>query len=700
MAQALIGQLFIGGVWTSYPVYSAEGVEVEVGPDADTGTKPNKITLTWNNDSLAMDPYRVDGALYGLIGRNTKTRVQVSAATLSTCEATVWDPDRTVEHAPGTNRGRSWTSFEAEGLLCRLALWEDPIESPLTRHLSSIANLLGLWPLEGGNSDTKRLSQIATTVAGATPGQVSGTVTMAGDDGPGGGDKTVVLNAGGMLQGRFARHTTSGWQLLFHAKLAAVPASATYLPLFRQRLSNANTVEWQINDTTYRIVVTAPDGTTVLMSTAVGRGGITVTDWVRHRLKFTVSGATVTVEPAWYAQDDPVIFGTSGTYAANHTGALLTWDVIQNAHNLGASYSHILGTSNTVIDLTTDLNAVRSFNGYLGELAAERYSRLMIEEGLTGYVGGTAGDSMPMGRQKPGVFLELLEECMRTEDGLIYDEPTDVGLMFRMRTNILDQTVKLALTRGVDIAPPLKRVTGYSGAVNYVVVENYDASTATAVKATGALSTAAPPAGIGTYKKTLQVNMANSDMLDDRASWELAKGTTDAPRYQQLVIDLLANPSLAATVTALRPGDLITVAGAEPDLVRLHVLRIVHKVGAKTRTATLSCRSAAAWVFGKYDATAARYDSGSTTTAATSTTTATALAVTTSWASETWSTTGVPYDIKAAGERMTVTACTAAAGAGPFTQTMTVTRSVNGVVKAHVAGESVSLAEPIYYVYW
>jgi len=49
-----------------------------------------------------------------------------------------------------------------------------------------------------------------------------------------------------------------------------------------------------------------------------------------------------------------------------------------------------------------------------------------------------------------------------------------------------------------------------------------------------------------------------------------------------------------------------------------------------------------------------------------------------------------PLDIIVGGERMTVTACT---GTG-LTQTLTVIRSVNGVIKTHAAGAPVQLFRP------
>lgn len=58
-----------------------------------------------------------------------------------------------------------------------------------------------------------------------------------------------------------------------------------------------------------------------------------------------------------------------------------------------------------------------------------------------------------------------------------------------------------------------------------------------------------------------------------------------------------------------------------------------------------------------------------------------------------WSHSDGDFDVIAGGERMTVTAITGSSSP----QTFTVTRAVNGVLKAHDAGEAVELFEPVYY---
>jgi hypothetical protein len=64
-------------------------------------------------------------------------------------------------------------------------------------------------------------------------------------------------------------------------------------------------------------------------------------------------------------------------------------------------------------------------------------------------------------------------------------------------------------------------------------------------------------------------------------------------------------------------------------------------------------------------------------------------------ADDIWSTTSLPYPIMVSGEKMTVTACTAAAlVSGNWQQTLTVTRSVNGIVKAQLVGTAVNVFAP------
>src|SRR3982751_1781094 len=248
----LVVQLFVAGVWTTYGGYSEEGWSTRIGPDVESGLQPNKIEFTLANDDLSMDPSNVSSALYGQIGRNTPVRMLIDGTTITQAEASSWQPERTVEHVPGTGRGRSSITLVAEGLLRRLGRWEDPLGSPMTRQISGYPTLTGYWPLEDP-SGAQRLAQIVT---GAAPGNYSGTVTLAGDNGPGGADHALDMGVDGSISGRFLTPTGNGYQVVWAFKPSALPSSATYQTIFAFADTSGRTYAMQINNTTHQVVVT------------------------------------------------------------------------------------------------------------------------------------------------------------------------------------------------------------------------------------------------------------------------------------------------------------------------------------------------------------------------------------------------------------------------------------------------------------
>src|ERR1700749_4455231 len=100
MANTVAAQLYVSGVFTSYKAMIENEITAQVGPDLESGTQPSELALRWDNaDPLAtpgqMDPSNIMGPLFGLIGRNTRSRLQVGGTTLINAEASSWQPDRT-----------------------------------------------------------------------------------------------------------------------------------------------------------------------------------------------------------------------------------------------------------------------------------------------------------------------------------------------------------------------------------------------------------------------------------------------------------------------------------------------------------------------------------------------------------------------------------------------------------------------------
>lgn len=692
---ALVAELWVDGAWVAYPLFSEAGWETQIGPDVETGTRPSRLALQLNNTDLSLDPSNVSSPLYGKIGRNTKSRVRINAVQLTQAEASSWQPDATVEHIPtgtaGAPKGKAWVDFSAEGVLRRIGRWTDPIRSAMARTERTYPGLLGLWTLE----DESGAATLSNDAAGGVAASYNGTVTLAGSEGAGGSAESIKMGSDGNLRGKFlTAGTVNGYQISWAMKLAAIPAGATFLPVIAWVDNLNRTYRMSFNSTNYGVDIIDSDGT-ALVGTSVAFNPTPPNQWVSYRVKVSVSGGTVSVEIAWYPQDSSLLTGYTVTYAAATAGRPLRWTAWGNAATDGAGYGHVLGISDTAFDLL-GAGPLASFDGYLGETTWSRYYRLLTQEGFGGYVIGTGTPAVKMGRQKPGTLLELFEECVRTEGGLLYDEPTDIATTFVTNRSLINRTPSLTLTKA-QLTQPLLKTIDDVGIINDVTVKNADGSSARAELAAGAVSTAVPPAGVGRVKGTLEVNQASAARLADRANYELRKGTLDRPRYLQVTLDLLQNPTLTDTVGLMRPGAWIVLTGVEPDPVTLRVISINRSGGPVQHVAVFNCLPAEVHTVGVYGAATSRYDSSSTTLAAAIvTTTATSISLTTAKYNDRWST-ATPYQIKIGGERMTVTAMTAGAGTGPVTQTATVTRSVNGVVKTHLIGAEVHLADPVRY---
>jgi hypothetical protein len=551
VANTVAAQLFISGVWTTKPAFIEEEIEVQVGPDVETGTRPNEINLTWDNSDLSMDPSNVLSALSGLIGRNTPARVMVGGTVLGVGEASSWQPDRSINHAVTPARGRSWTAFQAQGVLRRIGRWSNPFRSPIFRQISSydVTKMLGYWSMEGGSTN------LPNSISGGFTGKVTGTATWSAIAGPNGSDKVIQLGSDGAMSGSFIRAATGGWQLSFAGKLGSAIGSGTYVTLMRWRTSTGLTYEWQVNNAAFNVHITRDDGTVAADIAATFGTGVTPTTWTRFRCKVTAAGATITVEPAWYNQG-ATIFGTTGTFAGTSAGVLTNWDVFPTAATNNTGFGHLMATSDTTLDLTGNYDAYASFNGYSGETAAFRFQRLCTEEGIAKSILGAAASTVAMGPQPSGLFTDLLEECARTDHALIYDDPAAVALIFRTRINRYGQTSKLDLTygNGQHVAPPLKKVIDDQGIANVFTVTNANGSSSTRRLTTGPLSTQSPPAGVGVYKGDVDVNQFDDTTLDDRAAFELNLATLDRPRYKQITVDLLGNPTLVTAANTVRPG--------------------------------------------------------------------------------------------------------------------------------------------------
>lgn len=698
MPQDLRVAIFYDGVWNNVPTLSGESqCVVTVGPNPDTGDlEPSALDVTINNDTLAYDPDNVASPLYGKIGRNTPVRVSIGTNTLMVGEASAWRPDRTAEHVSGANRGKAWVDIRAEGVLRRIGKWTDPVRPPFTRVINGYheaSELLGYFEMSDGTAAT----QISNLAPGGVAAQFTGDVTLQGNAGPTGSDRVVQMGAAPNISGVWARPTgnLSGWQVSFCAKLDTAPPSATFIEMLRWQTTAGHIYLWSVNNTSFRVEVVTADGTSLVAQNSLYGGGVDPAKWICYRFKITDIGTQVQIEPAWYPQDGSAPLGFTTAFTAANPGLLVDW----RTQLPNAGIGHLFATSSVALDITSVV-ARASFNGYVGETAGARINRLLTQDGLVSYYLGDIAQTPRMGRQPAGTLLELLAECVRTDAGFMYDDPFSVpmGVTYVTRGNRQGAAPVVAFTYPTHITPPLSRTSDDTGVANDVTASNPDRGSANVVLAAGPLSVLPPPAGIGRVRREVLVNLEKDSDLPARAQYELGASSLPRPRYPALTIDLLANPGLITTpLINLRPGDIVSVTGLEPEVVRLTVWQVQHVIGHTTRLLILRCTPAEIYDVAFYDTAGSIYDTASTTLAAGATSTATSLSLTTARDGDQLPTSGFPYSLTIAGERVTVTGMTAPAGTGPYTQTATVTRSANGVVKAQLINAEVHISYPKRY---
>lgn len=612
-------EVYYGGSWhdVSGEVHEPSNTIVRRGLDQFGGFKPARMSWTFEDPAEKWVPGNPMSPLYGLLGRAMPCRVTVDGSVRAVAEAAVFAPNRTEEFDAATwlgdrpGRGRQWVDFQADGLLARINSWTEPLRSPMYRALSTLPGLLGHWPMEDGRD----AEQLSNTVPGGRAATLAN-VAAGDDEAPDGAASATRLTEAdntSRIDFVFAQASaTAGWQVAWTTRLASKPAAIGYLQVISWRTSNGYRWTVDVNQDSYRFRVTDNTGTVleetiVLHSPNFGEPQ----NWVTFRMKASESAGTVTAEFAWYVQGQVTPWGTSGTFSGS-VGYLDRGSLNGNAYMDEALVSHVYGVTGTSLNLLSA--AVRSaFNGYVNEMPADRFGRLLDEEGIAWSVVGDPDTGLPMGRQRPDTLAGQLREIVSTDRSMIYEARTANELVFRTRASLYRQD-PVEFTWPGDIAAPFNERYDYVGVANRVTVSQRDGGEATAALESGPMSVLPAPDGIGERKDTIDVNVADEANLPLIASWEVAQGTLAGARFPEITFDLDGTPGIAAKVAGVEIGGRITIDGFRYDLLDLIVLAIQETAQQKRRKVTFTCLPGAVFSeIGVYDEASQRYDSASTT---------------------------------------------------------------------------------------
>lgn len=577
-----------------------------------------------------------------------------------------------------------WAPIQAAGILRRIKQASEQLHSPIYRQLIG-EDTTAYWPLEDQSG--------ATSYASATPGVRAGrpnNFSPAQDSTlPGALTSPVATAAVASISfTTSARQTGTGAEALFFTRFPAATPSASVFATFS---STGTIIQWDISavDLThfrlrgYDITGTATVDSTVDFSATP----IEWDQWLVWDLQLEISAGTVTYSLVIHqvGAGNEFIF-IDGTYASSTTPRIYA-AILGGPSVDQVAFGHLWIGENTLPFVASGFYQVA--DGYQGEEAGDRVARLCEEEGIPAFVQPGAGE--PMGRQKVGALLDLLQECADTDLGILYEAGNGIGYV--PRSALYSRAVDLALSvASRDIVDPLQPEDDDQRVTNDVTVSRVDGSWARIYDQSHITSE-------GRYASTDTINPETDDVLPWHAGWRLYLGTRPEFRWPGLSINLADRTSLIKSWRGRSMPARITVdtgldqvETADPDVFMDSYSAQLWPSGW---IISMDCSPAEPWDIGTLDS-GIRIDNDSTLAADVTTTGQTSWSVATA-SGPLWMTTAshpgeFPFDARCGGEVVSVTAITGTSSP----QTFTVTRSVNGIAKTHDAGAVFGLDQPTY----
>ncbi|MHC3391290.1 hypothetical protein ACLQ2E_17820 [Streptomyces lavendulocolor] len=614
---------------------------------------------------------------------------------LFTGETTKWQPRRS-----GTD---AYVLVEAGGIMSRQSQGKTRkmLASTLRRRVPS-GNPLSYWPMEEGENATQAYSAVPQVL----PLTISG-FDWAADDTLGGSSPLPKLGASASFRGPVRRSSASGWHAEMVYYLPALPAAQTEIlrvtvvnSVMRTAIVYASTagVRVEVLDTSGDIIVTATYSDPAAIAQFAGR-------W--NRLAFFTSddgGGVTRLTARW--RDINGVGGASWTTTVftGVQGAAIAVSGTYGAATEGMTLGHlavfdVAGTSTTpgvtIYDGADD--------GFAGESAIDRLYRLTTEEAVPfRWVDGdiTQG-SEAMGPQRPGTLPDLLQECADTDGGILYEDRERLGLVYRDRSSLYNQTTRLTLDysggSGDVKEGELLPSEDIAHIFNDVTVTRLGGSSAHLVLEEGRLSVQDPPDGVGVRDEQVERSLALDTQAEQIAAWRLHLGTWDEARYPSVPVQLHKAKHLIPDVLALTIGDRAEIVNMPkdeaPDDLVLLVQGYEHTLSLTRWDWVANCTPGRPWDVGILeDSVLGRLDTDGAVLGAAADAAATALevhsdtAVGPRWVDSAGYPAEFPFDVRAGGERMTVSAITNRADTFTRTVSNTWDTSSSGIVWAESGG--------------
>lgn len=690
-------EIMLGGTWidVSSRVKYDDRIRISRGrqPKQRRST-PASCALTFFNADQALSPRNINGAYYGLLRRNTPLRVWVNPGPGDVLRFTgkvpSWEP---VARGHPDDREVQITAYGVRNRLERPS--NPPSDSAQYRYLST-QTTLSYRSLEGEGGNT---------VTGPPGSRDLPDLAQGGSFSDVFGARRYTVLSRVDEDGSVSVGTDGSWRMEVDARYPLGTGVVGNYANALKWITNGAIGQWKLFDDTAGIglsYTTSSTGVATLL-----RSSVNAYDGVWHHYQVDVSQNGANVDVA-LRQDGASILSTS--IASLSMGQVSSWVVEDDNPTLDANRMPAVGHVVLFGPIPSTSDSYEAFTGWDGETAAARFLRVCGEEGISAVVSELYVDEILMGPQYVAAVPEILEQCEDACEGLI-DEAFNGDLRLstlRSRYNgALAMTLDYGSTGIADILPPLRPADDDKN-FNDWTIRRPNGGTGQYVKTGGANNVNDPeddPLGIGRYADSDEVNIAVDGDLIHAAGWRVHRDTVDEPRYPSVRFDLAKSARLIPYWVTCDIGSRVLIVNSpddvgpnDPDLILEGYEETIDQVSwdidAYLEPASVY-RIALVGAVGVWDVDTPRLDCGGTTLAEGLTTTETLwdIAITDNCV---WTASYGDFMVTVNGEDCLVRNVTAAAGTYPNqTQTLTTTRSMNGVVMTHEIGEEIHVKYPI-----
>lgn len=668
-------------------------------PNEGSSPQPQTCSFQLNNRSNRYSPRNAMGPYFGKLGRNTPIRFWRMQNGIRRYrfagEMPAWP------NTADLSGNDVYTQAQAAGMLRRLQQGTPPTQSAMyrayTKSMSQFdltpQNVAAYWPCEDGSS----ASQIASGISGGNVMSVaSGTAKFASDSSFQGSKALPVIN-GNVWVGTVG--TVSTWTDNVVRFLIKMPSGGETNGAVVARFYTAGTAKRV--DLIYN---TASGGQLTLSGFDAGGTQLFTTGAVnfsmngrtlRVSMALRTSGANVGYEVQTIFPGDAGPASFTGTLSGATVGAVTSVVINPSGTLTGSVFGHI--SVQSVWDTLADL----SYAIFAWAVdATDRLVRLCTEDAINqvtvdgvpgnGYGDGTGYDSaMLMGAQLPDTLPNLLQQCIDTDGGFLYEARDQVALAWRPRFTLYNQgTVYSLSSRSLTLDYAQNQLADHQlqpqdddlFTRNDVTVQQISGTSARQVLSDAtALSVSPAPVGVGEYATTYSLSLGNDGFLAafgfsslpqatiaDHAGWRLHLGTVNEARFPQVTINL-RHPTFQNSLSLMNAaltvdiGDLIVInnppAWLATDPIRLLILGYSETMGAFEHSITFNTVPESPYrVFVADDWVLGRADTDGSTLAGANGAADTVMTFTAGPSSAPWTVSpgDFPFDVGVGGERITV----------------------------------------------